>query len=192
MKQTIKKLLSLTIAFSVVLLLAACGGGCGGHHDGGGRPHHKMHNSPAPTAEVIMYEAEAVEVVAPVPQPRAMMKAKMYTRSSTGGTSEMGYIKFAPAENGVNMMVDITDLRPNKDYMVKIYPCGNCDDYSCCAAQCMNLNLPVLSVDSQMRLTQTYNIPNVNCSDLKNAKIVLTRDGGYKAAWGKIKWMSRN
>lgn len=182
MKQTIKQIMSLTVAFGGILLLAACGGGCGvgTHHN----MHHKQHNQPQ-AQEVVVYE-ESEMVVAEVPMSN-VMKAKMYTRSSNGGTSEMGYVKFAPTNNGVNMTVDVTDLRPGKDYTVKIYPCGKCSDYSCCSSQCMNLNLPVLSIDTPGRLTQTFNIPGVSCSDLKNAKIVFLRDGGYKAAWGKIK-----
>ena len=98
----------------------------------------------------------------------------------------MGYIKFAQTDNGVKMMVDVTDLRPGKEYMVKIYPCGNCADASCCASKCLNVKLPMLSIDEPGRLTQTYNVRGLNCADLNNAKIVLTRDGGYKAAWGRI------
>lgn len=187
MKKLIRNFAGLTIAFSAVLLLAACGGGCGGNHQEMHHKHHRNQNMAEPQ-EVVVYEASET-IVAEVPMP--MMKAKMYTRNGRGGKSEMGYIKFMPSENGVNMMVDVTDLRPGKDYTVKIYPCGDCDDYSCCATQCMNVNLPVLSIDAPGRLTQTYNIPGVSCNDLRNAKIVLMRDGGYKAAWGKIKWMSR-
>ena len=190
MKKIIQKLTTLTIAFGAVLMLAACGGGCGGGHHGNMQHHKGMRGAPQGQGEVIMYEAEAVEVVA-VPQQMPMMKAKMHTRSRNGGTSEMGYIKFTPSENGVNMMVDVTDLRPGKDYTVKIYPCGACNDYSCCASKCMNITLPVLSIDAPGRLTQTFNISGVNCADLNNAKIVLMRDGGYKAAWGKIKWVNK-
>ena len=70
--------------------------------------------------------------------------------------------------------------------MVKIYPCSNCSDSSCCASKCMNVKLPVLSIDEPGRLTKTYNVRGLTCSDLANAKIILTRDGGYKAAWGRI------
>ena len=187
MRNIIKKITTLTFAFGTLLLLAACGGGCGGGHPEHMRQHRGAHNRPDYQGEVIMYEAEAVEVIAPQQMP--MMKAKMHTRNGQGGTSEMGYIKFAPAENGVAMMVDVTDLRPGKDYVVKIYPCGNCDDSSCCADKCMNIKLPVLAIDAPGRLTQTFNIQGVNCADLNNAKIVLMRDGGYKAAWGRIKWV---
>ena len=74
----------------------------------------------------------------------------------------------------------------SKDYTVKIYPCGNCSDYSCCASKCMNVSLPMLSIDEPGRLTQTYDIRGIKCRDLDNAKIVLLRDGGYKAAWGRL------
>jgi hypothetical protein len=184
MKKIIKQIMSLTIAFCGVLLLAACGGGCGGDHHNMHK--YRGHRNMAEPQEVVVYEASET-IVAEVPMANKM-KAKMYTRNGRGGTSEMGYIKFTPAGNGATMMVDVTDLRPGKDYVVKIYPCGNCDDYSCCADKCMNITLPVLSIETQGRLTQTFNIPGVNCSDLNNAKIVLMRDGGYKAAWGRIKW----
>jgi hypothetical protein len=189
MKDILKKITTMTIAFGMTILLAACGGGCGVDHRDGHPQHRHAPKLVAPQNEVIMYEAEAVEVVEM--QPVAMMKAKMYTRSSNGGTSEMGYIKFAPASDGVNMMVDVTDLRPGKDYVMKIYPCGNCNDYSCCAEKCLDVKLPVLSIDEPGRLTKTFNITGISCADLSNAKIILTRDGGYKAAWGKIKSKSR-
>lgn len=187
MTKAVEKLTKWTIAFGAVLMLGACGGGCGGdHHD---MHKHRGHRDMAEPQEVVVYEASET-IVAEVPMANKM-KAKMYTRSSTGGTSEMGYVKFAPANNGVNMMVDVKDLRVGKDYMVKIFPCGNCNDYSCCSTQCLNINTPVLSIDAPGRLTQTFYIPGVSCSDLDNAKIVFMRDGGYKAAWGKIKQVSQ-
>lgn len=185
MKRMLKQITTLTIAFGAILLLEACGGGCGGGHHEKMHHHKNINDNPQYQGEVVMYEAEAVEVM--VPQPRAMMKAKMYTRSSRGGTSEMGWIKFSPAADGVNMMVDVTDLRPGKDYVMKIYPCGNCSDYSCCSQKCFDIKLPVLSINEPGRLTQTLNIQGISCADLNNAKIVLMRDGGYKAAWGRIR-----
>jgi hypothetical protein len=50
----------------------------------------------------------------------------------------------------------------------------------------MNLKLPTLSIDEPGRLTQTYTIRGLNCANLQNAKVVLSRDGGYKAAWGRV------
>lgn len=185
MKQTLKKLASIVMAFGTIVLLAGCGGGCGHEHRHMNK--HRMHGNQPQPQEVIVYEAEAMEVIEMPAQNTPVMVAKMHTRSANGGTSEMGTIKFMPGENGVKMMVDLIDLRPGKDYTVKIYPCGKCKDFSCCASKCMNLNLPMLSVDEPGRLIKTFDISGVTCKQLKNAKIVLMRDGGYKAAWGRVK-----
>lgn len=180
MNKFIKNVSHLAVAFVATAALAACSTHCGGHREMQKHKHH--HNAQQP---VVMYEVDETVVATEVVEtPR--MKANMYTRNGRGGVSEMGYIKFAPSDNGTKMMVDLTDLRPGKDYTMKIYKCGNCSDSSCCNSQCMNLKLPTLSVDEPGRLTQTYTIRGVNCSDLQNAKVVLTRDGGYKASWGRV------
>ena len=181
MKKIFTKITTVSLSIVAALVLAGCSTTCGGRHHM--QKHHGHHNAAQPQ-EVVVYEATET-VVAEIPMSN-VMKVNMYTRSSRGGTSEMGYIKFAQTDNGTKMMVDLIDLRPGKDYTVKIYPCGNCSDSSCCASKCMNVKLPMLGVDEPGRLTKTYNVRGLNCADLSNAKIVLTRDGGYKAAWGRI------
>ncbi len=184
MQNMFKKITTFTIAFGAAAVLAACT--CGmepGHKNA------KHHHKPAPAAvpqkqEVVMYEM--MDVVETEVITDNVVKAKIYTRSSMGGTSDMGYIKFAQTNNGVKMMVDLIDLRPNKDYTVKIYKCGTCSGQNCCSSTCMNAKLPILSIDEPGRLTQTYNVSGIKWQDMNNAKIVLTRDGGYKAAWGKL------
>ena len=183
MTNIIKKISTVTMAISATALLAACTNTCGEHHHMA-KPHHKQHGTPQP---MMVYESESVEVVEmqPMKMP-AGMKAQMHTNNGRGTTSPMGYIKFRQSDDCVKMTVDVTDLRPGKDYKMKIYPCGNCGDYSCCDSQSMDVKLPTLSVDEPGRLTKTYKIRGVDCSELKNAKVVLTRDGGYKASWGRI------
>lgn len=181
MTNIVKKISTFALTIGATALIAGCSTTCGGprHH----KKHHEHNRQPA-TQEVVMYEMSET-VVAEIPVSN-VMKAQMYTRSSRGGTSEMGYIKFANGENGMKMMVDLIDLRPGRDYTVKIYKCGNCTDYSCCTSSCMNASLPMLAIDEPGRLTKTFNVSGIKWKDLNNAKIVLTRDGGYKAAWGKI------
>ncbi|MBO7509208.1 MAG: hypothetical protein J6T57_02955 [Alphaproteobacteria bacterium] len=186
MQNTLNKITKLTMALGAVSVLAGCAVTCDGmQHHHKPKHHQAQHAAPAP-AEVIMYESETVEMVAVENMENTIMKAKMYTNSSTGGTSPMGYIKFAKTDKGTKMMVDVTDLRPGKDYVMKIYKCGDCTDSSCCASKCMKVKLPMLSIDKPGRLTKTFNVRGLNCQDLANAKIVLTRDGGYEAAWGRI------
>ena len=189
MKNTIKKITTFTLALCATVLLSACSTTCDGHHRMTKQHHHKKHDGSQP---VMIYEAEEVEVIEMQPVPMAGgMKAPMFTRNGRGGTSKMGHIKFKQDNNAVKMTVDVTDLRPGKDYTMKIYPCGNCNDYSCCSSKCMNVKLPTLSIDEPGRLTKTYTIQGIDCSDLKNAKVVLTRDGGYKASWGRIEPMNK-
>ena len=189
MKNTIKKVSTLTMAIGATALLAACTNTCDAHRHMQ-KPQHRQHGAPQP---MMVYEAEAVEVMEMQPMARqAGMKAQMHTNNGRGGTSPMGYIKFKQGDDAVNMTVDLSDLRPGKDYTMKIYPCsGNCTDHSCCSDKCMNVKLPTLSVDEPMRLTKTYKIRNIDCSSLKNAKVVLTRDGGYQASWGQVQPMMK-
>ena len=113
--------------------------------------------------------------------------AKMYTRSSRGGESPMGTIKFKESDAGLKMKVDLIDLRPGKVYTAHIYQCGACTDGSCCNKMPMAIDLPRLSIDKVGRLEQSYIIRGLTAAQLNNTKLVLTRDGGYKAAWGTVK-----
>lgn len=114
--------------------------------------------------------------------------AKMYTNNSNGGTSKMGHIKFYETDSGLKMSVNLQDLRPNKTYHVKVHHCGPCNGANtCCDKNSMNIDLPNLTNDSDTRLEKSYIIRGLTATQLKNAKIYLERDGGYKAAWGVLK-----
>ncbi len=113
--------------------------------------------------------------------------AKMYTRSSHGGESRMGNIKFYETDAGLKMDVDLKDLRPGVDYTVRIYQCGSCNNNSmCCDKSSMSVNLPKLTAGASGRLEESFIIRGLTAAQLKNAKIYLERDGGYKAAWGTL------
>lgn len=115
------------------------------------------------------------------------VKANMYTRSMHGGESEMGFIKFKETEDGLKMWVDLIDLRPGKIYTAQVYQCWNCNNGICCNTEAMSVDLPSISTDNAGRLQQTYIVRGLTANQLNNAKLVLTRDGGYKAAWGTLK-----
>ncbi len=52
----------------------------------------------------------------------------------------------------------------------------------------MSVDLPKLSVNNAGdRLQQTYIVRGLTATQLNNAKLILTRDGGYKAAWGTLR-----
>ncbi len=113
--------------------------------------------------------------------------AKMYTRSSHGGESRMGNIKFYETDAGLKMEVDLKDLRPGVDYTVRIYQCGSCNNNSmCCDKSSMSVTLPKLTAGASGRLEESFIIRGLTAAQLKNAKIYLERDGGYKAAWGTL------
>ena len=113
--------------------------------------------------------------------------ANMYTRSSRGGESAMGTIKFKETDNGLKMKVDLIDLRPGKTYTAHIYQCGACNDSTCCDTAPMAIDLPKLRIDSVGRLQTSYIVRGLSAAQLNNGKLILTRDGGYKAAWGNLK-----
>lgn len=116
------------------------------------------------------------------------VKANMATRSSQGGDAEMGAIWFTETNDGLQMTTDLVYLRPNTTYTAQIYQCGSCNDNTCCAMEAMSVDLPKLSVNNVGdRLQQTYIVRGLTATQLNNAKIILTRDGGYKAAWGTLR-----
>ena len=114
------------------------------------------------------------------------VRANMYTRSSRGGESAMGTIKFKETDSGLKMVVDLIDLRPGKTYTAHVYQCGACNDSTCCDTAPMAIDLPQLKIASAGRLQKSYIIRGLTAAQLNNAKLILTRDGGYKAAWGTL------
>ena len=115
------------------------------------------------------------------------VSAKMYTRSSRGGESKMGTIKFTETNDGLHMKTDLIDLRPGVTYTAHIYQCGACNDSTCCDTAPMAVDLPQLKIDTVGRLQKSYIIRGLTAAQLNNAKLILTREGGYKAAWGTLR-----
>ena len=115
------------------------------------------------------------------------VRAKMHTRSNQGGDAEMGFISFNETEDGLKMNVDLIHLRPGKIYTAQVYQCGACNDSICCDTEAMAIELPQIKSANGERLQQSYIIRGLTATQLNNAKLKLTRDGGYKAAWGTIK-----
>ena len=114
------------------------------------------------------------------------VKANMYTNSSRGGQSEMGVIVFKETDDGLKMVVDLIDLRPGKIYTAQIYQCSACNDGVCCETEAMAIDLPKITTNTKGRLQESYIVRGLAALQLNNAKLVLTRDGGYKAAWGTL------
>ncbi len=167
MKNLIKKL----FAFASVMGVAVAVSGC-------------CHKKPAPavvaTDTTVFYQTyEDADV--------SRVHAKMYTRSSHGGESRMGYMKFYETNAGLKMEVDLKDLRPGVDYTVRVYQCGSCNNNSmCCDKAPLNVNFPTLSTGASGRLEESFIIRGLTAAQLRNAKVYLERDGGYKAAWGTL------
>ena len=182
-----KSLFLLTSLCSICLLTSACTTCPSGPHENHGyheqhhknKEHkkHKMHDE-RPIVFQQNYTGDDIKKVG----------ANMSTRSSNGGTTEMGTIWFTETPDGLQMNADLMYLRPNKTYTAQIYQCGACNDNTCCAMEAMSVDLPKLSVNNAGdRLQQTYIIRGLTATQLNNAKITLTRDGGYQAAWGTLK-----
>ena len=186
-----KTLFLIASVFGVVVLLGGCS--CPnkqhyGHHgqyaqcnkkDHSGCQHHQQKSHPQVSETVVFYQTyENADI--------DNVRAKMFTRSSRGGESAMGTIKFKETDAGLKMKVDLIDLRPGKTYTAHIFQCGACNDGSCCNKTPLAVDLPQLKIDRPGRLEQTYIIRGLTAAQLDNAKLVLTRDGGYKAAWGTL------
>ncbi len=179
MKNIIKK----TLVMASVLGAAAILTGCGGCPNA--KQHHKHRPMPQQTTETVVFYQTYEEADI------AKVKAKMYTRSSHGGESKMGYIKFAETDAGLKMYINLKDLRPGVSYTAKLYQCGSCNNNSmCCDKSPMNVNLPTIRIDHTGTLEESFIIRGLTAEQLNNAKIYLERDGGYKAAWGTLNGMS--
>ena len=186
-----KTLFIVASLFGVAILMSGCSCpnknfGQRGYHtqcnkkDHSGCQHHKQKMQPQVSETVVFYQTyENADI--------DNVHAKMYTRSSRGGESAMGTIKFKETDAGLKMKVDLIDLRPGKTYTAHVYQCGTCNDWSCCNKTPMAVDLPQLRIDQVGRLEQSYIIRGLTAAQLNNGKLVLTRDGGYKAAWGTLK-----
>ncbi len=174
MKNLVKKMLMLSSVLGVAVLLAGCAG-CG-------------HNKPKPQPQPKVQETETVVFYQTYEESDiSRVHAKMYTHSSRGGESRMGYIKFFETDAGLKMEVDLKDLRPGKIYNIRIHQCSSCNNNSmCCDKTPMQINLPTLSISKAGRLEESFIIRGLTAEQLNNAKIYLERDGGYKAAWGTL------
>ena len=186
MKKIVKKLVVLASVLGAALILVGCS--CPSnkpmHHSMHKQEmHHNKHQmqaNPQITETVVFYQTyEDADI--------DNVSAKMYTRSAKGGESKMGTIKFVETDDGLRMKIDLIDLRPGKTYTAHVYPCGACKDNTCCAMTPMAIDLPTIKIEKAGRLQQSYIVRGLTAAQLNNAKLILTRDGGYKAAWGTIK-----
>lgn len=179
MNNVIKKTILLTSMVGVVAILAGCSGMCG-HKQYGDKKHHKPHQYQPPVEAIVVYQTyDAADV--------ERVSAKMYTRSSRGGESKMGHIKFHETDKGLKMAVDLKDMRPGVLYTLKIHQCGSCNNNStCCDNSAMAIDLPRLETGLSGKLNETFIVRGLTAAQLKNAKIYMERDGGYKAAWGTL------
>ena len=178
-----KKMFVLSSVLGAAVMLSACVGGCPEKK----AMHHKKVARNAQPVELI--ESDTIVVYQTYENADVdKVYAKMYTRSSHGGTSHMGHIKFHDTDNGLKMVVDLKDLRPAVPYNVKLYKCGICayDETGCCNKTAVNVKLPMFETGESRRLNQTYMIQGVSAAQLNGAKIYLERDGGYKAGWGVL------
>ena len=190
MKKIIKKIVIVASVIGVAVALSGCA--CVPKHQEhqhqyaqkGGKQHankqHRQSQSPQITETVVFYQTYDVSDVDGV-------SAKMYTRSSRGGESKMGTIKFVETKEGLHMKTDLVDLRPGVTYNINVYQCGACNDSTCCSMTPMAVDLPTLRIDKAGHLKQSYIVRGLTAAQLNNARLILTRDGGYKAAWGTLK-----
>lgn len=174
MTNLIKKTLTGVSLLGVIAVLAGCSGIC--------QMSNARHHKRGPVKEKVVYYQtyENADV--------NRVTAKMFTRSSQGGESKMGHIKFAETDSGLKMDIDLKDLRPGVVYNIKVQQCNVCSGNSnaCCGYSTMNMDLPTLRIANAGRLEQTYMLHGITAAQLRNGKILLERDGGYKAAWGTL------
>jgi Cu/Zn superoxide dismutase len=179
MKNLMKKLFMLTSILGVTVLMAACSSDSSTSKSSDGTEYYQT-------------------------QERADVKrvtAKMYTHSSGSSEARMGDIKFNETESGLRMAVDLKDLRPGVEYTINLYKM-DCGDLSkeemkkvkkdkaemkkMCSKEKMSANLPMLKAGTSGKLEETFMIRGLTAAQLQHAKVVLSRSGSEKAAWGKL------
>lgn len=176
MKNLFKKLLVFSSVLGMAFLFSGCTG-CG--KEPMNHPQQKQMQQNQKPEMVVFYQTyEDADVT--------KVHAKMYTHSSHGGESRMGYIKFNETDAGLKMDVDLKDLRPGVTYNMKIYQCNKCSTGMCCSNNSLATNLPTLRIEKPGRLEESFILRGMTAEQLNNAKIYLERDGGYKAAWGTL------
>ncbi len=181
MKVLTKKAVTFASVLAAAAVLAGCSS-CPNKH----AAHKQHHRAPQPV-EVI--ESDSIVVYQTYENADIdKVYAKMYTRSSKGGVSHMGHIKFHDTDNGLKMVVDLKDLRPGVPYTVKLAKCGMCayGETGCCNKTPINVKLPMLETGMSRKLDETFMIQGMSAAQLNGAKIWLERDGGYKAGWGQL------
>ena len=182
MKNLTKKIVMFASVLAVAVLMAGCSSCPKKYHNK--HMHTMRHAQPVEIVEsdtIVVYQTyEDADV--------NHVYAKMYTHSSHGGESKMGHIKFRETDSGLKMEVDLKDLRAGVPYTVRLYQCDSCyNDAKCCNnSHMLNIKLPMLETGVSGKLKQTYMIQGLNAAQLNGANIYLERDGGYKAAWGKL------
>lgn len=183
MKNIVKKIFILSVALCAAVVLSGCTG-CGNNRHM--NPQQKgmhmqqkgMQQKPV-SDDVTFYQTYEDANITKV-------HAKMYTHSSHGGESRMGYIKFYETDAGLKMDVDLKDLRPGVTYTMSIHQCNKCSTGMCCNKMPLAKNMPTLRIEKPGKLEESFVLHGMSAEQLNNAKIYLERDGGYKAAWGTL------
>lgn len=159
MKQILKKIFMFTSILGVITAVAGCS-----HH--GKKSHKDM-------KYVQTHEEDNTKSVS----------ARMFTHSSGGGETRMGHIRFHETEAGLKMAVDLKYLHPGVEYKINVYDINQAKKSD---KTKLHLNMPTLKAGNSGVLDQTYMITGLSAADLKNTKIVLSREGSDKAGWGKL------
>lgn len=168
MCKTTKKILGSFCLLGVVLSLVACSS-C----DKDVATHHNK------SRHLVEYEN-----ISEMDVNKNMLVANMYTkRGGRGEKLPIGQVFFMQSEQDVVMKTDLSDLRPNVEYRIKAY---KCTDEKCSTSECVDADFPIIKIEQVGKLEKEFVIPNMSLNEFHNVKIHMVRDGGKKAAWGKI------
>ncbi|MDL2296161.1 hypothetical protein LJC18_05160 [Lachnospiraceae bacterium OttesenSCG-928-E19] len=167
MKNLIKKMFMFTSILGVVAIMGGCSSNSSKNKNQD-RPHDVEYYQTHQDADV------------------TRVSARMYTHSRDGGESRMGHIKFHETNAGLQMMVELKDMRPGVEYQVHVYDWECNDNVTKCKKEKAVSGLPMLRAGNDGKLEETFLIRGVTAKQLKKSMITMERDGGYKAAWGKL------
>ncbi|MDR1207376.1 MAG: hypothetical protein LBK26_03110 [Rickettsiales bacterium] len=126
------------------------------------------------------------------------LSARMFQRfgapDQSGNESGMGRIWFRETDSGLQMVVDLQNVRPGVEYTFYVYDMTDSNKKApkkSCKKKKMDISFPTVKGDADRNLKATFMVTGLAAADIKGAKITLNRPdaSGEEIAvgWGMLK-----
>jgi hypothetical protein len=174
MKQVTKKLFTFAGAVGVAAALAGCSS-----------------QSKEPASEVNYVQTHQDADVAKI---SARMFQRAGSAAPSGKGTAMGRIWFRETNSGLQMVIDLNNVRPNVEYTFHVFDMTNCDlkaPKTGCEKIRKNVNFPTVTGDADRNLRATFMATGITAADLNGGKITLNRPDAngqeVEVGWGMLR-----